>query len=384
MVISFSALINIIFFSSIAIIILKIVFRNDDVVICLDVRFLMLCLLLIMLRMFIPVEFPIVNRIPVYKIYPDIYRFLRKPLFQLGNRQINFLLLLAIIWFAGMVIFLLYCSYLYYVTARRVRQYSELVSEQFNDTLEKINLEFGKHTKFRIVKSMEANTAYIFGLVNPYIIVPDEREWTSQEIYFILKHEMLHFYHGDMLVRVLCEILKAIYWWNPFIYILVRLVVNMQEINVDFKVIKKMPDIEQLDYSKCLIKVARGRGGKKKRWEIGFRKESPSAIYKRINLMLKSLKANGKKTVLSVLLSVLILCFINICPNILIFEPYSKVETDTEGTIGVREGNIFYLKNENGTYDVYIDSQYYATILEVFDKSVPIYCETDTIIRTDE
>ena len=75
---------------------------------------------------------------------------------------------------------------------------------------------------------------------------------------------------------------------------------------------------------------------------------------------------------------------INICPNILIFEPYSKVETDTEGTIGVREGNIFYLKNENGTYDVYIDSQYYATILEVFDKSVPIYCETDTIIRTDE
>ena len=105
MVISFSALINIIFFSSIAIIILKIVFRNDDVVICLDVRFLMLCLLLIMLRMFIPVEFPIVNRIPVYKIYPDIYRFLRKPLFQLGNRQINFLLLLAIIWFAGMVIF---------------------------------------------------------------------------------------------------------------------------------------------------------------------------------------------------------------------------------------------------------------------------------------
>ncbi len=81
MMISFPALINIIFFSSIAIIILKIMFRNDNVVIFLDVRFLMLCLLLIMLRMFIPVEFPIVNRIPVYKIYPDIYRFLENRYF---------------------------------------------------------------------------------------------------------------------------------------------------------------------------------------------------------------------------------------------------------------------------------------------------------------
>lgn len=287
------------------------------------------------------------------------------------------------IWFAGTVISLLYCFYLYYITARRVNRYSELRNEEFSNILEKINIEFGKNTKFRIVKSIEANTAYIFGFVNPHIIVPDEREWTSQEIYFILKHEMLHFYHGDMLVRVFCEVLKAIYWWNPFIYTLIRLVINTQEINVDFKVIKKMPGIEQLDYSKCLIKVARGKEGKRKRWEVGFRKESPSAIYKRINLMLKNLKVNGKKTVFSFLVSVLILCFINICPNILIFEPYSKVEADTEGTMGVREGNIFYLKNENGTYDVYIDSQYYTTILEVFDKCVPIYSEIDTIIKID-
>ena len=74
----------------------------------------------------------------------------------------------------------------------------------------------------------------VFGVFRPYIVVPD-RNYSSKEIYYILKHEMLHFYRGDMAIRILCEILKSVYWWNPLIYVLANLVVDMQEINVDLK-----------------------------------------------------------------------------------------------------------------------------------------------------
>ena len=89
--------------------------------------------------------------------------------------------------------------------------------------------------------------------------------------------------------------------------------------------------------------------------------------------MLKSLNMSGRKTVASIMLSVLVLCLITLCPSVFIFEPYSIVEEDCEGTIGVREENIYYVKNGNGTYDVYIDDQYYKTILERFDKKIRVY-----------
>lgn len=73
------------------------------------------------------------------------------------------------------------------------------------------------------------------------------------------------------------------------------------------------------------------------------------------------------------MLSIVILCLINLCPSVFIFEPYSKVEADTEGTIGVREGNIYYIKNSDDTYDIYINNEYYKTVLEVFDEKVPVY-----------
>lgn len=373
--ISFSVLINIFVFSSIAIILLKIVFRNDYVVLRQDVRFIMICLILIMLRLFIPIESPRVSRIPVFRVYPDIYRFLRRPLFFVDNGQVSFLRLLVIMWIIGAVIMMLSRVYSYYSTVRRVKSYKGLVDKEFDSVLKKINAEYAKSTEFRLVVSEDTDTAYIFGIIKPYIVIPEGVEWNRQEIYFILKHEVLHFYRGDILIRALCEILKAVYWWNPFIYMLGRLVVNMQEINVDFKVIKGLPGVEQLDYSDCLIKVA--RDGKKRRekkgWEMGFRKESPSVIHKRISLMLKSLKIDRKRTVASLMLSIVILCLINLCPSVFIFEPYSKVEADTEGTIGVREGNIYYIKNSDDTYDIYINNEYYKTVLEVFDEKVPVY-----------
>ncbi len=370
---SFSVVTNILFFSSVAIVVLKVIFRNDNVILRLDVRFVLLCLLLIVLRLSIPVESPLVSRIPVFKLYPEAYRFMREPLFEWTGVGISRIGILATGWIAGALVWIVIRGRAYYLTARQIRSYKTLRNPEFDKSVEKINGEWGKGTKFRIVIAKYETVPCVFGVFRPYIIVPD-RNYSQKEIYYILKHEMLHFYRGDMAIRVLCEILKAVYWWNLLIYILADLVVDMQEINVDFEIIRKLPDLEQLDYSDCLVSAIRADVYRKRNPYIaGLKKGSPSVTHRRIGLMLKSLNMSGRKTVASIMLSVLVLCLITLCPSVFIFEPYSIVEEDCEGTIGVREENIYYVKNGNGTYDVYIDDQYYKTILERFDKKIRVY-----------
>lgn len=181
----------------------------------------------------------------------------------------------------------------------------------------------------------------------------------------------------------MCEALKVVHWWNWFVYRLAELIASMQEINVDFQIVRGLPEMEQLEYVDCLVKVARHRKKKKreKQWEISFWKESPSEINKRIRLMLKNQEIDGKKTTASFLLSAGILCMIVVGPNILTFEPYAIPEEKVEGSVGIKGGGICYLDNKDGTYDIYVDGQYFKTTIEVFDKGIPVYNTLEEVIR---
>ena len=370
---SFSVVTNILFFSSVAIVVLKVIFRNDNVILRLDVRFVLLCLLLVVFRLSIPVESPLVSRIPVFKLYPEAYRFMREPLFEWIGVGISRIEILTAGWIVGALVWIVKRGRVYYLTARQIRSYRLLRNPEFDMTVEKINGEWGKGTKFRLVTAKSETVPCVFGVFRPYIVVPD-RNYSSKEIYYILKHEMLHFYRGDMAIRILCEILKSVYWWNPLIYVLANLVVDMQEINVDFEIIRKLPDLEQLDYSDCLVSAIRADGYRKRNpYMAGLKKGSPSVTHKRIGLMLKSLNMSGRKTVASIMLSVLVICLITLCPSVFIFEPYSIPEADIEGSAGIEDGGICYLKNSDGTYSVYINGQYFTTVTKVFDKEIQIY-----------
>lgn len=379
--IRFSELMNMVLLTGIAVILLKIIFRNNNAVLWLDVRLLMGCMLLMVLRLFILMESPVSNSIPIVSVYPEFCRELRAPQFDWQGRPVNLMTLMKIGWLAGAIISGTYRANKYRLTRKQVRRYRRLRKPEFDKAVKRINEECGRKKKFRLVTSDEVRTPYVFGVTKPYIAVP-EMEFTEDEVYFILKHEMLHYYRGDMVIRILCEALKAVYWWDLFAYMLSRLVAEMQEINVDFKVIEGLPEIEQLKYPDCLVSVARKREVRRREnpWAIGFRKGSPSAANKRVSLILKNQNMGGRKTTASLLLSAVILCMIVVGPNILTLEPYGIPDEHVDGSVGIKGGGICCLDNKDGTYDIYIDGQYYMTVLEVFDEHVPVYDNLEEIV----
>lgn len=370
---TFRAFASIVFFSAIAVLLLKAVFRNNTAVLRMDIRFLLACMLLVLLRMFIPVESPVTSSIPVYEIYPAVYMWLKRPLFSVAGIDVNILLLAAAVWVLESARRLARLIRSYMETRYLVDKFPDLGDERASVLVERIGKECGRKTRFRLAREDNVSTPFVFGVLRPCIVVP-ECGLTERELYFVLKHEMMHYYRGDMLVKLLCEVLRAVYWWNWFAHRLCDMIGEMQEINVDFSVIRGLPELEQLEYPECLVKVARNRVKKREenRWKMAFRKESPSAVHKRISLMLENMEIDGRKTLASVLLSLIVLGLIVLCPNVLIFEPYSISEADAEGNFRIEE-DAFYLRNPNGTFDFYHHGEYVVTLQEVYGDDAIIY-----------
>ena len=91
--------------------------------------------------------------------------------------------------------------------------------------------------------------------------------------------------------------------------------------------------------------------------------------------MIDNLEISKKKTIMSVLLSVVMVGLIVVCPNVISFEPYGIPEADADGSFDVDDENMYYLKDERGMYKLYIDGKYAMTSDIILDENIPIYLE---------
>ena len=62
-----------------------------------------------------------------------------------------------------------------------------------------------------------------WGVWQPKVILPAEaRGWPEDRIRIVLAHELAHVRRGDWLVQLAAELLRAIYWFNPLLWIACR------------------------------------------------------------------------------------------------------------------------------------------------------------------
>lgn len=376
--VDFSMIVNLFIFSSIVVILLKYIFKDNKVILQLDTRFLLICMVVIVCRMLVPIESPITNNIAVSKVYPKVYKILKEPIVAGLLGGISIIGILQFIWFVGAVVRLVQISYSYIRLSRAIRKYPEIRNPNMLEIMERVNQKHKHPVKFHLVSSEEGSTPYVFGVFKPYIVLTDIIV-TEKDLEYIFSHEMGHYYRGDLLIIILREVFNAIYWWNPFAYMLNGLISQAQEINVDFNVLRKLKKKETFDYSACLLKLSRDGGKDEERWLMSFKKEDTDLLDKRINLMIDNLDISKRKTVVSVLLSLIMVGLIAVCPNVISFEPYGIPEADVDGSSGLKDKGVFYLENNDGTYRLYIDGEYMTTVYTVFDESIPVYSDIEEV-----
>lgn len=371
---SFRTVTNTLFFSTMAIVLLCFMINRIRVVTRKNFCFFSCVIIMIMLRLFVPCEILGVQRnLYLTRIYPNVYLFLTRSFSTILGKEWSVTSILAIISLSGSIVCAIKFFLSYFGISRVLKKYKTADDEMIRGLLVTINQEWGKKKVFRTVQSKEIASPFLFGLWQPVIALPEfalsEKEW-----YYILSHEMAHYYQRDLWLRFVCEVLCIVYWWNPFVYLLRRQLIVFQEQHIDVVITQKIDERQMLDYLSCLVKVAKAQPVFcSANWIAGFnhKTELQDRIKRLLDLQGKRLVGKEYRAV-NVLLVTLLIIFTLLLPNLVTLEPNGGVPLK-EGEFVLTPENAYLILTEEGEYEIYADGEYKFTSTQILEDTLHIY-----------
>lgn len=365
---SILSLMTMTFFSSILIVIIYFVLRDNRMIEQIGMAALAMCIGATILRLFIPFELTTSRNMPIGKLLPALIRFLEIQVIRSGGITIRLLDVLYIIWVSGIIIQLVKTIYIYTHFTRTITNSRSDIDDEVKEAFYQLNSDYSKPSSVQIIQTDLISTPMVFGFFRPRIILP-EIKLTTEEWYCILKHELSHYICGDLWVKFLVEFLCTIYWWNPFVYLFSNQISKAQEIHIDLYVTKSMNEEERIKYLECLIKIAKIPVSRKlNKWILSFNGESRNILSQRFNIILNHPNSSDETKggiFLTLLLPVLLLLTLSFS---IVFEPYSIKPQDAADTVELTSQNTYLIQNPESGYDVYLNGQFYGHIDEIKDS----------------
>lgn len=92
------------------------------------------------------------------------------------------------------------------------------------------------------------------GLFHKLICLPDV-EYSSEELYYILKHEYTHFCNRDLTVKFLVRLFCCVFWWNPAVYLFKKDIDQILEIKCDIKATERFNKREKSEYLTTIVRL---------------------------------------------------------------------------------------------------------------------------------
>jgi TonB family protein len=114
----------------------------------------------------------------------------------------------------------------------------------------------GVHRPIAILQSEHPALLVTWGLFRPKVILPAAAQgWSDDRVRVVLRHELAHIRRGDWAVFMVAELLRAVYWFNPLVWIACRRVREDSETACDDAVLEA--GVAGSDYATHLLDLAR-------------------------------------------------------------------------------------------------------------------------------
>lgn len=100
-----------------------------------------------------------------------------------------------------------------------------------------------------IYYSGKVNTPAVYGIIKPKIIFP-----TDQTDKYVLLHEQAHIKRLDNLWRMIAIVTACIHWFNPLVWLFLKLYISDSELACDESVIARLQKTEHKEYALTLLR----------------------------------------------------------------------------------------------------------------------------------
>lgn len=209
------------------------------------------------------------------------------------------------------------------------------------------------------------NVPCLVGFRRAYILVPQE-DYTREDLFYIIRHEMMHYERKDIYWNVLAEILCSFFWWNPAFSYLKKSIFHMSEVANDARLTEGMTEEERAEYMKCLVDATARMTDQAPPFGVSLGGSRPLRNLKqRLALIERRFSPNRALGAAAVVLSAMLL----VSTYLISIEAYTPAP---EGELMNAE-NTYLIKNGD-VYDVYLNGKYLFTTDDRRPfKKVPVY-----------
>jgi beta-lactamase regulating signal transducer with metallopeptidase domain len=140
------------------------------------------------------------------------------------------------VWIVGAVGTILAVSILYYLTSNELRKASLV--------------------KDNIYSSNMVQAPLVYGIFRQRIIIPEDYIGKEEQLKFVLLHETVHLRRHDNLLRVIAVYTACIHWFNPLVWIFIKLFIDDMELTCDMNAIKQLSTKARKQYAQTLVNAS--------------------------------------------------------------------------------------------------------------------------------
>ena len=153
--------------------------------------------------------------------------------------------------------------------------------------LAELSLRYGLTRSVRLLQSSHPALLVTWGIRSPKILLPAAATtWPDQRVSVVLAHELAHVRRNDWLSQLSAELLRAIYWFNPLVWLASRQLREESERACDDAVLETGVDAPA--YATHLLEVAKGFSAYRRAWSPAPAIASPSHLERRVRAMLNA------------------------------------------------------------------------------------------------
>ena len=375
-----SSILNVTMLSGISMLFLWLMLRFQFLINRISFNFAFFCLFLLFLRIFIPLEYAFTHSIYDLCILPIIQDFFYYPLFSLQGQPVRIFHLLFALWLVGSIVILIRQVYQYLQFQRFVKSLPAVQDSRIESILARITDTMDKKKEFRILQTESVHSPLIIGFHKYDILLP-KVSLSDEELTFILTHEIMHAYRGDLWIKSFVNLLSILYWWNPFIYLLEKEIDKLLEFRADYFVIQKIEhEVDRTVYADCLLHIAKEQGSYPSiPGSLSFLGHTKFALSQRIYFILG--KTTRKLHLLSYAILIPFLLLVMLSYSI-ILEPTRPMDPKQkeEGSFELTPETAYFIRISDNEYHLYLEGKYVGTT-PTYDIGVelPVYESEDDV-----
>ena len=222
-----------------------------------------------------------------------------------STADITMLDIVTLVWIIGSLIFIFVHLISYSHYKRQVLKNGKMIKEtRILSQIFRLKRELHIRRTVCVMEYDEAESPMIIGFIKPVLVLPKE-QYNSEDLFFILKHELVHFKRGDVYLKLLFVTANAVHWFNPIIWIMQKEAVIDMELSCDERVTQGTSFELRKAYTETLLSMLHKQCVRKTVLSTQFYGGKKIMKKRFKNILIRNRKKNG----ISILICAVVLSF---------------------------------------------------------------------------